>query len=70
MTDSLTVGGKNAFREGRSSGDLEEDPRHCCQIAEISAKRLKYSGRKQIFTARNWSGNSGKVAVLFLKKIY
>jgi hypothetical protein len=26
------------------------------QIAENSAKKLKYSGRKQLVTARNWSG--------------
>ncbi len=28
---------------------------HWCQIAENSAKKLKYSGRKKLFTARNWS---------------
>jgi hypothetical protein len=35
---------------------------HCCQIAEISAKKLKYSGRKKIFTARNWSGTLAEIA--------
>ncbi len=35
---------------------------HCCQIAEISAKKLKYSGRKKIFTARNWSGTLAEKA--------
>jgi hypothetical protein len=35
---------------------------HCCQIAEYSAKKLKYSGRKKKFLARNWSGTLGEIA--------
>jgi hypothetical protein len=29
---------------------------------ENSAKKLKYSGRKKLFTARNWSGTSMEIA--------
>jgi hypothetical protein len=36
--------------------------RHCCQIAENSAKKLKYSGRKKLFTVRNWSGTLAEMA--------
>jgi hypothetical protein len=39
-------------REGGGAAAIH----HCCQIAENSAKKLKYSGKKQLFTARNWSG--------------
>ncbi len=35
---------------------------HCCQIAENSAKKLKYSGRKKSFTARNSSGTLAEIA--------
>jgi hypothetical protein len=35
---------------------------HCCQIAENSAKKLKYSGRKTNFTAKNWSGTLAEIA--------
>ncbi len=45
----------------------------CWPIAENSAKKLKYSGRKKLFAARNWSGIlveiAEKVAVLFSKNI-
>jgi hypothetical protein len=37
-------------------------PVHCCQIAENSAKKLKGSGRKKLFTARNWSGTLAEIA--------
>ncbi len=33
---------------------------HSCQITENSAKKLKYWGRKKLFTARNWSGTSAE----------
>jgi hypothetical protein len=35
---------------------------HCCQMAENSAKKLKYSGRKKLFTERNWSGILAEIA--------
>jgi hypothetical protein len=37
------------------------DGYHCCQIAEKSAKKFKYSGRKKLFTARNWSGTLAEI---------
>jgi hypothetical protein len=35
---------------------------HCCQIAENSAKKLKYGGRKKLFTERNWNGILAEIA--------
>jgi hypothetical protein len=42
---------------------------HCCPIAENSAKKLKYSGKKILSTARNWSETLAETALLFLKNI-
>jgi hypothetical protein len=35
---------------------------HCCQIAENSEKKLKYSGRKKLFTERNWRRTLAEIA--------
>ncbi len=36
--------------------------KHCCQIAENSAEKLKYSNRKKLFTVGNWSGTLAEIA--------
>jgi hypothetical protein len=35
---------------------------HCFQIAENSTRKLKYSGRKKLFMARNWSGTLAEIS--------
>ncbi len=49
-------------RLGGAGGGQQPCWVHCCQIAENSAKKLKYRGRKNLFTARNWSGTSAEIA--------
>jgi hypothetical protein len=41
---------------------MEHGDKHGCQIAENSAKKLKYSDRKKLFMARNWSGTLAEIA--------